>query len=212
MLYLTPKVFDGLDANTFGYLARIHDLWPTRMVKSGYWWAADNGMFTGAFSDDDVVIGKGNRKRPGWWTWLNMMLPHQATCLFVVVPDVIGDAAATLARWGQYAPRMRDMGYKCAYAVQDGQQYLPLPNDYDAMFVGGSTEFKMGPHAQDLAARCKADGKWLHVGRVNSRSRIDYCRRIQADSVDGTHPIYEPSKAIARITQWMTSPQKEMDL
>ncbi len=37
----------------------------------------------------------------------------------------------------------------------------------DALFVGGSTYFKLGPTAAGLVREAKRRGLWTHMGRVN---------------------------------------------
>jgi hypothetical protein len=45
----------------------------------------------------------------------------------------------------------------------------------------------LGPHAAELARRAKADGKWVHWGRVNTRKRFDHIMSTGAcDSFDGS--------------------------
>jgi hypothetical protein len=56
----------------------------------------------------------------------------------------------------------------------------------DALFVGGSTQWKLGPSAEALVAEAKARGKWVHMSRVNSARRIRYAASIGCDSIDGT--------------------------
>ena len=53
------------------------------------------------------------------------------------------------------------------------------------LFVGGSTEHKLGTMMQ-WGALAKDVGCWLHVGRVNSAKRIEYCGIAGAQSFDGT--------------------------
>jgi hypothetical protein len=77
-------------------------------------YALDNGAF-GAFTngtawDADAFLALCNRAAAG---------PQAPR--WVVVPDVVGDRAATLARWDEWAPRLRRLyGWPLALAVQDG--------------------------------------------------------------------------------------------
>lgn len=202
MLYLLPRCRDDAPPNTFGRLVRMSDCGIPRMLMAGALWAADNNMFTNNYREIDDAK-RGRHYRRGFWTFLRDYAPLIKSNLFVVCPDVIGDAPATLKRWQEYAPRIRAMGYKVAFAAQDGQENLPLPGDYDALFIGGSTPFKYSDGVKRIVAEAKAKGKWVHMGRVNSLKRILYCRQLGIDSVDGTHLIYEPDKAMERLRYWM---------
>jgi hypothetical protein len=55
-----------------------------------------------------------------------------------------------------------------------------------ALFIGGSTEWKLGPQAETLIAYAKTRGLWVHMGRVNSQQRIWEGARKGVDSWDGT--------------------------
>jgi hypothetical protein len=56
----------------------------------------------------------------------------------------------------------------------------------DALFIGGSTDWKLGPAARTLVREAKRRGLWVHMGRVNSLKRIAYAAEIGCDSIDGT--------------------------
>jgi hypothetical protein len=67
------------------------------------------------------------------------------------------DAAATLAESLPWLPRIRALSYPAAFAAQDGAEDLPIPwNEFDALFVAGSTRWKLGPAARNLVAETKA--------------------------------------------------------
>lgn len=108
-------------------------------------------------------------------------------CLFVAAPDVVADAPATLARFDLWEPRIRDAGQPVALVAQDGLEHLEVPWDrLDALFLGGTTEWKLSDAATLLASRARELGKWVHMGRVNSVRRINHARAIGCDSFDGT--------------------------
>lgn len=107
-------------------------------------------------------------------------------CLFVTAPDVVGDAAETLRRFWEWLPRLNATRQPVALVAQDGIENTDIPWDFfEALFIGGTTHFKM--HAEWLCAEAKARGKWLHMGRVNTRRRIRYAQSVGCDSVDGTN-------------------------
>jgi hypothetical protein len=101
------------------------------------------------------------------------------------VPDVVGSARRTLEVFRHWKTKLAD--WPLAYVCQDGQENLPLPwNDIAAIFIGGSTDWKMGTHAAACVKAAKAIGKWVHAGRVNTPGRYEYFEKLGADSIDGT--------------------------
>lgn len=117
------------------------------------------------------------------------MLDHLAgmDLAFVVVPDKREDAAATRALWDEWAPRVRAHGLRLAYVLQDGETIDAVPwTELDAVFVGGSTRWKLGAEARALVREAKRRGKYVHMGRVNTLSRLRYAFRLGCDSVDGS--------------------------
>ena len=108
-------------------------------------------------------------------------------CLFIATPDVIGDARATLDRFDEWRPAVADRGFPVALVGQDGAEDLALPwGQFSALFVGGTTDWKLSAAVADLCAEAKARGKWLHIGRVNSQKRLRIAYDLGADSIDGT--------------------------
>jgi hypothetical protein len=163
-----------------------------RQHVCGSTYAADNGCFT-----------LGDRFDPAAWLhWLARM--NLTGCLFAVAPDVVGDAAATLARSAPYFDRLHAMGYPVAYVLQNGQETLPVPwDDIDAVFIGGDTEWKLSQHAAQLAYAAKARGKWVHMGRVNSRKRLVRAAVMGCDSADGTFLRFAPTTNMPRMLGWL---------
>lgn len=80
------------------------------MLLEGRPWSGDCGAFTGVF--DEVAYHR----------WLAKMRRFQDTCLFVVVPDVVCNAAATLTLFRRYATRVREMGFPIALVAQNSLQ------------------------------------------------------------------------------------------
>lgn len=122
-------------------------------------------------------------------------------CLFAVVPDVVADAAATNQRWPSWDLGLRRRGYPVAYVIQDGA--TSIPRWCDAVFVGGSTDWKLGAEARALVALAKRHGKWVHMGRVNSRKRLRYATEIGCDSADGTYLTFGPTVNLPRLLGWL---------
>lgn len=156
-------------------------------------WAADNGCF-----------GKGYPGDEGYLDWLRKHQGHADRCLWATAPDVVGDAAATLARSRPMLSKIRELGYKVAFVAQDDLEYLTVPwGDFDVMFVGGTTEWKMGPAAAWLVLRAKARGKEVHFGRVNSLKRLRYARSLGCETADGTYIAFGPEKNLGRMSRWL---------
>jgi hypothetical protein len=142
-------------------------------AETGIPWAADNDCFQGL---DPVA-----------YTRMLTAIHGLPGGLFVTVPDVVGDAQATLDLFDVWAERVRGTGLPVALVAQNGLTIFNAPWDrFDALFIGGTTEWKLSVDAHYLATYAKRTGKFLHMGRVNSRKRFDYARAIGCDSVDGS--------------------------
>lgn len=162
----------------------------------GLTWCADNGCF-----------GKGYPGDNAWITWLKANSSDAETCAFAVAPDVVGDAAATLARSLPWLPQMRALGYPAALVAQNGLESLTVPWDaFDVLFIGGTTEWKLGRHARSLIREAKLHGKRVHLGRVNSARRYRYAEHIGCDSVDGTYLTFGPDVNLPRLLSWQADP------
>jgi hypothetical protein len=86
-----------------------------------------------------------------------------------------------------WEPFIHSHGLPVAFVGQDGLSLRDVPwAKCEAVFLGGTTAWKLGRVARDLAAYGAARGKWVHMGRVNSKARLRYAMRIGCDSVDGT--------------------------
>lgn len=175
-------------------------------------WGADNGCFT---ETRGKAFDQGR-----WYAWLQELADDLDGCLFATLPDVVrltengpvGDARATLERSAPHVDRVQAMGFPTALVLQDGltpgsslwRDTLELA---DAVFVGGSNDFKLGDTCAMLVAEAKDSGRWVHVGRVNSLKRLRYAQAIGADSADGTFLKYcrkehQPAQH-ARMIGWL---------
>lgn len=104
---------------------------------------------------------------------------------FVTCPDIVASARRTLELFEYWYPRLQN--WPLALVAQDGQENLPIPWDLiDAIFIGGSTSWKMSRHAADIIKTAQAMEKWVHVGRVNHPARWQHFEDLGVDSVDGT--------------------------
>jgi hypothetical protein len=160
-------------------------------------WAADNGCF----SKGDAFDG------PAYLAYLDSCAatPEAARCIFATAPDVVGDHVATVRRSLPYLQAIRDRGLPVAFVAQDGMEHDTRVrwDLFDVLFIGGSTEWKLGPAVRQLVAEAKRRGKWVHMGRVNSRKRLRYAESIGCDSADGTYLAFGPTRNLPTLTGWL---------
>ena len=196
---------------TGGNLGFINTPKQGNRIPDGAWWIADNGAGPGKYG-----IGHGYPGNEGLLQWLASFTEEEKSrALFATAPDVVGDAAATMERSRPMFAKIRALGFPVALVLQDGQQDVEIPwDEIDAVFVGGTTEFKLGRVAARLVAEAKARGKWVHVGRVNSLKRLRYAKQIGADSADGTYLVFGPEKNLPKLLSWLdvVNGQEQLDL
>jgi hypothetical protein len=169
---LTPKNRNGMGAT----------------LATGLSWAVDNGAFRG-FDPEPFrrLLGR-VRGRP--------------RLLWIACPDIVADCRATLDRFREWREEVAAAG-PVAFVGQDGSEGQDLPwGEFDCLFVGGSTEWKLSGAAWDLAREAKRRGKWLHLGRVNSRRRLRYAWSMNADSTDGSSASMFGDKYIHKYLHW----------
>lgn len=161
-------------------------------------WAADNGCFA-----------QGDAFDPGaWLAWLAGLRQHRARCLFAVAPDVLGDHEATWARSVPYLPTIQQLGFRPALVAQDGMPLRALDlAGYEALFIGGTDMFKLSEQAYALAAKAKRQGRWVHLGRVNSLRRLRAANLHGIDSADGTFVKWAPDRNLPRVYDWLDALQ-----
>ncbi len=151
-----------------------HDFWQLRTPLTGYAlsglpYGLDNGCFK-------------QFKRKAWERLLIDAEKHRPK--FVCLPDIVGDAARTLDLFDYF--EKKTSGLPRALVLQDGIGNHRI--DYSklaAVFVGGSDAFKIAPEAINACKAAKMLGLWVHVGRVNTASRVKNWVGL-ADSIDGS--------------------------
>lgn len=194
---------DGAQCGSYGWL-----LTPSRTMTNsdtaGLRYAIDNECFTRQFD--------GNRYTAAIE---RIVAAHGAgRCLFAAAPDVVADASATLTLAEEWLPKLRTLGVPAALVAQDGLEKLPIPwDEFDTLFVGGSTAWKLGHDAALLLDQARQRGKWTHVGRVNSVRRASRLL-VYPDSVDGTAWAKHPPSYARHWRSWVQNgslQQKEMD-
>jgi hypothetical protein len=148
---------------------------PRRIYKTveGYPWAADN---------DAYLAWDESRYRA-----MLEQITNMQDCLFVTAPDVVGDSAETLRLFSRWRDEVAGTGHPIALVAQDGLNVNAVPwHAVDAIFVGGTTVWKLGSAARRIVSEARFRGIWTHMGRVNSRRRLIYAQSIGCQSVDGT--------------------------
>lgn len=188
----TPKVRDAMQRrNDLGAI-----LTPKQgnLIPAGVHWCADNGVFGKGFPGEDK-----------WFAWLAALPYDRALCEFAVAPDVVADAPATLTRSAPWLPKIRALGIPAAFVAQDGQENLPVPwDEFDVLFIGGSTDWKLSGHSQRIAFEARSRGKRVHMGRVNSHRRLVTAALAHCcDSADGTFVSFGPDVNLPKVEAWL---------
>lgn len=139
-------------------------------IAAGIPWAADNDAYHG------FEVGP----------WLKMMgaLAGKRGCLFATAPDVVADWRMTRVLWDVYWPLIHECDLPAAVVLQDG--CTSIPAEADAVFIGGTTEWKLSEIARSLVVEAKARKLWVHMGRVNGAQRMQLAASWDVDSVDGS--------------------------
>jgi hypothetical protein len=159
-------------------------------------WGADNGCYS---QGDRFVL-------EDYLAWLAAIPEqHKSRCLFATAPDVVGDWQATLARSFGVLSDLRALGFGAALVLQEGLQLSDLDWDsLDTVFIGGDkVEFKWSPVVRSAVAEAKQRGKWVHMGKVNTRGRLRIAFDMGCDSVDGTFLAFGPRLNTPRLKRWL---------
>lgn len=171
-------------------------------------WAGDNGVFSGF--DAGAFVRMLEAYHP--YQACHPTHPYQS-CLFIVAPDVVADAASTRARWPFWSRLIRGLGFPPAFVAQDGLQPDQVPwEEMGALFIGGSTAYKESAEVRSLCGYAKARGLWVHWGRVNGKRRYELALKAGADSIDGTGFSMFPDTNIPKAEQWRDEIQQQPEL
>lgn len=157
------------DHNNLGYLVTpFSHTKLSHVVNKNY--AIDNGAFSGLDENKfmNIVNNFKNNKKE----------------LFIAVPDVVGNHKETIKMFYKWRDKLQD--YNLGFVAQDGMTENDIPKDAQAIFIGGTTEYKLGQTAYKVIQKAKENNLWVHMGRVNSLKRIKYAYESNVDSVDGT--------------------------
>lgn len=206
MLYLSgclpskPSIRELLLDNNIGLLL-THVSQRNLPNNDGWIWAADNACFTGKTWDSSA-----------WLRWLEKM-PNPQDALFATVPDFVADHKKTLEMWPQWFRQVKDLGFKPAFILQNGCTPDEVPwDECDAVFIGGSTEWKLGIQAEAIVREARKQNKWIHMGRVNSLRRMTIAVHFGCDSVDGTYLAFAPDLNALKLVNMMKRIEVEPSL
>jgi hypothetical protein len=204
-----------------GLLDQITTPASQNLLEPGTTWCADNGVYSRAYPG-----------RSQYLRWL-ASLPDPNRCRFAVAPDVVANHGATLERSWPMLRRIRELGLPVALCAQNGAQADDMPWDYiDVVFLAGIVEcvpcgwvpaiadlpldacpeghrlaeWKTGAVAEAITAEAKRRGLWVHMGRVNTRSRVLRAKAMGVDSADGTYLAYGPDQNLPRLLSWLCEP------
>jgi 7-cyano-7-deazaguanine synthase in queuosine biosynthesis len=156
----------------------------------------DNSCFAGGYPGNDAFI-----------RLLEHYRPVQDRCLFVVAPDVApaGPMVESLRRSRPMLQRIREAGYRAALALQNGCEDVALPwGEFDVVFIGGDTTWKLGPAARRIAREARLRGKLVHMGRVNTLRRLRIAQEF-CDTADGTCLTRGPDVNLPLLLRWLAS-------
>lgn len=185
---------------TFGYLAgrypgSIGHLYSPGGQRGPYPWlpyALDNGAWP-AFKNNEPWDEAAWRQLL-LWACMSGQKP-----LWALVPDVVGNREETVENWGRYVGEVERLGFRPAFAVQDGMSFDDVPTDDCALFIGGSTDWK------DKAIKpwCARFPGRVHVGRVNRADRLIRCFHAGAVSVDGTGWFHRTNGQLGELEKFI---------
>ncbi|MEM9773647.1 MAG: hypothetical protein AAF902_03645 [Chloroflexota bacterium] len=158
----------------------------SKALALGAWWMLDNGKFSGRFQIEN------------WLRRMDEVKQYRDTCKGVILPDYVlfengrfagGDWKKTLEMAYQYAPLVRQRDLCVAYALQNDHPIEEVPWElFDTLFIGCADYFKFSDEVTRIGLKARELGKWVHQGRVISRSKI--VRTWYADSFDSTGYIW----------------------
>jgi hypothetical protein len=165
-------------------------------------YALDNGAFSCWEPDTNTFDAeKWEATERAWhrlvvWSQIAAIKPRWA-----IVPDVPGNAEATLHRWAEYAPALTSVPR--ALAVQDGmtvEQVRALSPAPAVVCVGGSTEWKWST----VEMWSKAFER-VHLLRCNSPTKLYELEAMGIESCDGTGWNRGDRKQTEGLERWARS-------
>lgn len=179
-------------ADCLGYLVTPANGNSPESIKAlGLPTAADNGAFSGL---DPVAFTR----------MLCLYREADVKLDWVACPDVVADAVGTFKLWGRWHKVIEAFGYTPALVLQDGMTTQDvLDFSPKAIFIGGTTEFKLGQVPRTACKWARKRGVPVHMGRVNTAKRIKYAIEIGCTSCDGSGFSKWSEKRIPLGLKWI---------
>tara|TARA_R110002020_G_scaffold469119_1_gene693874 strand:- start:899 stop:1525 length:627 start_codon:yes stop_codon:yes gene_type:complete len=201
MIYLSGRIVDD---NTIGVMLSYnanhltYDRFVDYSKGKKYDWAMDNGCFSQPNKYSDA----------GFINHLTNINDHSA--LFAVAPDVLGDNVGTKIRSIPMLRKIRELGYKAAYVIQDGEKVNTVCwDELDCIFVGGTTQYKLSQDAENIVKEAKNKDKWVHMGRVNTWTRFKNAKYMGCDSADGNCIAFAPDINTKLVLSWLNNLEQQ---
>ena len=205
MLSRTSKVIHSLvnDYSTYlgtlvtprnGAFKHAQELWQSY----GLPWACDNDAFNGFDADN--------------YRKILQKITNAEGCLWISLPDAVGDAKKTIELFDCWYEEAKGTSQPIALVAQDGIEDLNVPwAQIDALFIGGSTGFKLSKTVEDLVKEANSKGKRTHMGRVNSFRRYRKAYEMGCDTVDGTNVCRWPDVYIPKVVKWLSTLDNQLN-
>lgn len=119
---------------------------------------------------------------------------------FVLLPDLVAGGLESLRISMSWMEKLFGVA-PLFLALQDGMSaadVVPHLAGVDGLFVGGSVPWKVATGC-DWVNLARSHGKPCHIGRVGTIRRVEWARRIGADSIDSSFPLW----TIERLESFM---------
>jgi hypothetical protein len=172
LVHASPTTLEPYRHKNLGALSSPRRWYRASEGIEGWTWAADNDAYSSWSAD------RFRRMLEGIWGLRG--------CLFVTAPDVVGDADRTLESFEEWYDELNAVLQPLAFVLQDGLTPDRVPwQRIDAVFIGGSSEWKFSDTVREIVREAHLREKWVHMGRVNSHQRVRYAKAIGCDSMDG---------------------------
>lgn len=197
MLFLTtPRSYKTADDTTG--LGIMTSPATGAVIPEGVPWGVDSGCYSTGYPGDVQYLN-----------WLaTRPLYIRSACLFATAPDVPCEHEPTLIRSIPFFPIIQQLGYPVSFVAQNGAVPDNVPwASFDVLFLGGTTDWKLGREAAYLTVHAIRLGVPVHMGRVNSSKRFQYAQEIGCTSSDGTAAAYDPATMAVQIAEWITPRQ-----
>ena len=166
------------------------------LKTQGCIWGADNDCYSG-FNEIK-------------YTKMIERLPRIETLKYVTLPDVVGNHDKTTNLFDIWYEKLKNEQLPLAFVLQDGCSTMDIPFDkIKAIFIGGTTEYKLSKEVRDIVSVAKDKNKWVHMGRVNSMKRIKYASSIGVNSFDGTSFSMFANTYIPKTLELLNNLQEE---